>query len=432
MIQEIVSCLVDYLIFLWFNKMYETRKYGRVRVTVLFFVMLAVVRLTNVFGLLNPAIRLICPSIYYFSAIWILYANISPLHRLFRTGILMVTVAVTELLAMAIVLIGVDGAVYKTIMDIVGYWFLTLVVTRICEVIFLNLMNKMYFSKRKEVSCKEVLWHGLFLGSILAYLYIIVRTVYLNPIEKETIEITFWINISFIILALIGYYFFWKLFVEKNHQKELLERLLQKQEIQVDYYKRMNYYEKELRKIKHDLKNQLIIVESMKGESLIDQYRSEVDNLFAVYVNSINSGNEILDILLKNKLAFCNEKNIEFSVNVNFKRGGFIDLTDIGVIFGNIIDNAIEACMRMETGKRRIHLSVFENEEFIMIKLHNSYDKIKLKGKRFVSLKEDARNHGIGLYSLEQTVKKYDGNCRYNVEDKEFQLNILIPIKVSN
>lgn len=432
MIQEIVSCLVDCLIFLWFNKMYETRRYGKVRVVTLFFVMVAVVRLTNVFGFINPAARLLCSSIYYFSAIWILYAHISLLHRLLRTGMLMVTAVLAELLAIAIVLLGVNGAIYETIMDSVGYWFLTLVLTRICEVCFLNLLNKIYFSKKKSISWKEVLWHGLFLGSILSYLYIIVKTIYLNPMEKEVIELTFWINISFIILALIGYYFFWKLYAEKNHQKELLERLLQKQEIQIDYYKRMNYYEKELRKIKHDLKNQLLIIESMKDDSLIDQYRNEVDALFAVYGNSIDSGNEILDILLKSKLAYCNEKDIDFSINANFKRGGFIELIDIGVIFGNIIDNAIEACMRMETGKRRMHLLVYENGEFIIIKLNNSFDKIRFKGKRLVSLKDDVRNHGIGLYSLEQAVRKYDGNYQYNVEDKEFQLNILIPIKVSN
>ncbi|MDO4313614.1 MAG: ATP-binding protein, partial [Eubacteriales bacterium] len=241
-----------------------------------------------------------------------------------------------------------------------------------------------------------------------------------------------WANISFIALVLIGYYFFWRMYENQIHQKDLIERLLQKQQIQLDYYKKVSFYEKEFRKIKHDLKNQLLISESLKDKELIEEYRKEIDNLFSAYETKIHSGNEILDVLLENKIQYCKENNIEFKLNVNFNRGTFIDLIDVGTIFGNIIDNAIEACIRMETGKKQICLFVYESGNFIIIKMENTFDKIKLKGKSLVSLKENGKNHGIGLYSLEQTLNKYDGSYRYNADNGNFRLMILIPIQASN
>lgn len=432
MVQEMISCLVDFIIFLWFNRFYELRKHKIINIIALYLVMIATVRVSNDVGIISPNGRVIITCLYYTVATFVLYNNISVLHKLARIVIILSSIVVAEFLAMAIVLMGIDDIAYESLMDTKIYWLLFVIATKCCEIIFLNLINKVYFIKTKKVSWREIIWHFLFLGSIFGYLYTMVKAIYMNWQGRDVMEMTFWINIAFIILTLFGYYFFWKMYEEKNRQNELVERLIQKQEIQVDYYKKVIYYEKEFRKIKHDLKNQLLIIKSIKDEEILNKYKREIDNNFLVFERSIDSGNEILDILLENKKALCQKNNIKFEMNVNFRRGDFIDLIDIGVIFGNILDNAIEACLRMESLDKKIFLFVYENEDFMIVKLSNSFEKIKVKGKRLVSLKEDKKNHGIGLYSLEQTLKKYDGTFRYNIEDKEFQLNILIPIKAPN
>lgn len=427
--QEIISCFIDFAILLWFNRMYAFRKYWKIRAVALFLFDLILICVANEMGITSPVGRIAVASIYCFVTIWMLYENIEILQRALRTILLLLTMILAEFVAMAVILNAVESAVYETIMDSVVYWFVCLVLTRACELIFLNLINKIYFLEKKELSWRSALWHIFFLGSILTYLYLIVQSMYIDPAGRPVMKWTFWLNISFVILMLIGYYFFWQIYNEKTRQKMLIEKLLQKQEVQLEYYQKITDYEKEFRKIKHDLKNQLAIIGSLKTQETMDHYREEIDRAFSVYEARVCTGNEILDALLENKIRYCEEHDIEMEIQADFKRGGFLELLDVGTIFGNSIDNAIEACMRMKSGEKRICLFVFEKDDFIIIKLQNTFDGIRVKGGKLISMKEDRKNHGIGLYSLEQTLKKYNGSYRYDTKDGNFQLMILIPVK---
>lgn len=429
MLQMIISCLADYGILLWFNQRYKFKNPEKIRIVLMLLLMIIVVYTSNTVGILSPAGRVAITVGYYLIAVWLLYKDMRLWQCLIRTGTLLVHIILSEFLVMAIALIGADETTYATIMDSNMYWLLILSSSKCCEIIFLNLTNKIWFKKMEGFSGKELLWHGLFLGSIFVYLYMMVQAGYQNAMGIDVLERTFWINCAFIILGFAGYYFYWKMYEERDRQKQIIKHLQQKQEMQMDYYKQAIYYETELRKIKHNMKNQLLILKSVGNHENVEKYENEIEKMFPENDIELKTGNEILDILLKQKISYCKEHNIEFAYNVNFRRGQFIDLIDVGVIFGNILDNAIEACERMKSEYRKIDLMVYESGEFIMIKLSNSFDEIKLVNKKIVSLKGDDVNHGLGLKILQNTLDKYDGNYRYDIQDGEFKLNILIPIK---
>lgn len=124
----------------------------------------------------------------------------------------------------------------------------------------------------------------------------------------------------------------------------------------------------------------------------------------------------------------CKEKNINFCYNINFVQGNFVNLIDLGTIFGNIIDNAIEACEKVDNADKKIVLLVDEIGEFILIKISNPYKHILKRGNNFLSLKKGCEPHGLGLLCLEDALEKYNGSYTYITEDKRFVLTILLPI----
>ncbi|MDO4313900.1 MAG: hypothetical protein Q4C52_12540, partial [Eubacteriales bacterium] len=96
--------------------------------------MLVMIKIFNETGMMSPGIRALVGCIYYFAAIWILYAGMTILHRISRTIVLLLTILVAEFIAMSILLMSIEGVVYETVMDTTVYWFLSLVLTRSCEV----------------------------------------------------------------------------------------------------------------------------------------------------------------------------------------------------------------------------------------------------------------------------------------------------------
>lgn len=100
----------------------------------------------------------------------------------------------------------------------------------------------------------------------------------------------------------------------------------------------------------------------------------------------------------------------------------------MGTIFGNIIDNAIEACERIGEGRQKtISLVVNTIENFIFIKISNPVDIVKKEGGRLFSIKRKQQEEGLGLMCLQETLKKYNGSYSYEIVDHLFNVTIVIP-----
>ena len=108
----------------------------------------------------------------------------------------------------------------------------------------------------------------------------------------------------------------------------------------------------------------------------------------------------------------------------------FLPVTDLCNIFGNALDNAIEAeIMEPEQEKRMIHVQVSAQRQFVHIKVENYIShEILMSGGFPKTTKRDRKNHGYGLKSIQHTVEKYQGNMAVGVDKNRFSLNIIIPI----
>ena len=106
---------------------------------------------------------------------------------------------------------------------------------------------------------------------------------------------------------------------------------------------------------------------------------------------------------------------------------------DIGVILGNALDNAIEACRNLKTESPDenifIRLSSFQKGKFFFIEIENSFNGklIRKKQSEFpVTSKSNKQAHGIGFANIKSTAEKYHGAVDWSVHDKTFLFSIMM------
>ena len=181
----------------------------------------------------------------------------------------------------------------------------------------------------------------------------------------------------------------------------------------------------------HDMKHQINLLRDMHDSderaALLDRMEAEIK----MYELQNKTGNAVLDTLLTGKSLQCSKQGITMTVVANGKLLDFMDAMDICSIFGNALDNAIEAVVKIEEKEKRlIHVSVSEFKSFVMIHIENCYEgTLKMDNGSYLTTKKNKEAHGYGIKSIVYTVERYGGVVDARADDNWFKLKILIPIK---
>ena len=205
--------------------------------------------------------------------------------------------------------------------------------------------------------------------------------------------------------------------VQKKAQRE--EIALQEMLLKHEYYVRRQEDEEKIREIYHDLKNHLLLI---KDENVAKQLTGKIES----YEAYVSTGNEFLDIVISEKLRLAHENNIQTECNIDFRRGDFIAPLDISTIFGNLMDNAIEASIGVDDADKYIFVNVRAKERFLVIVIKNSMRGVYEPNKQ--TSKANSSFHGYGLTNVQKSVRKYNGEYNINVSDDEFVISVVLPI----
>ena len=118
--------------------------------------------------------------------------------------------------------------------------------------------------------------------------------------------------------------------------------------------------------------------------------------------------------------------DIKLSYMVNPKALEFMDSVDVYSLIGNIIDNSIEAVMRLdEKNKRVITLNISDKNGIVTLSSNNYYSgSLEMRDGLPVTVKSDKTSHGFGMRSIKSIVEKYKGDMNISAEDNIFILTI--------
>jgi two-component system sensor histidine kinase AgrC len=205
-----------------------------------------------------------------------------------------------------------------------------------------------------------------------------------------------------------------------NYEKEML---LQEAEAKEQYYKEVEKSNREVRKIKHDFKNMLLaICGNYKEKNKISEEISKIIKQLDESDKKIYTSNVVINTIINNKISQAEKLNVKTEVNIKIPKSVSFDYKDAGILLGNILDNAIEACERINQDRRWIQIDIFHQRSILFIKVCNG--KIKNSVNINKSSKSNVHNHGIGVTSINAVVKKYDGYVEFVDKGEEFEVDV--------
>ncbi|CEP45514.1 two-component signal transduction sensor histidine kinase [[Clostridium] sordellii] len=220
--------------------------------------------------------------------------------------------------------------------------------------------------------------------------------------------------------------------IKDNNLRTENKIIKEKIDIQYKYYLNLKDSQLKTRELYHDMKNHMICIKNICKENyLANQYIENINTKLESCNYIFNTNNIILDVILHEKKSICDDNNIEFLVDINFSKCNFIELPDICSIFSNMLDNAIEACNKINDKNilKKIKLRGTLINSFFVIKCENTkINPVVLSNDRIITDKKDSFLHGLGIINIKSSLKKYNGNMEINSSTHKFEMIIYIPL----
>jgi len=229
------------------------------------------------------------------------------------------------------------------------------------------------------------------------------------------------INLALFVITFFIYYIYGKTSMDyfKNMQLEKLSASIKSVQSANESFAQK---EKEIRRMKHDLSNQMSIIftylqtgNTEKAMEYIQDNIQELKDMQVLYY----SGYTAIDAILSNKFSKAQEAGIHVNFTIHLEQIDTDMEYDIAIILGNLLDNAIE---NIATKKKEIDLKITQ-KDFIQIQIKNTTDKQELN---LNTQKKDVLNHGIGLSTVELVANKHNGFSLADLANQIFQITVVL------
>lgn len=149
------------------------------------------------------------------------------------------------------------------------------------------------------------------------------------------------------------------------------------------------------------------------------EYIESLNSKKKQFINIVDyTDNRMINIVISKKMDECRENGIIFTFDPVQADLTFFQDMDAVAVFSNLINNAIESCKNSK--EKKIYMSIYTvNKNFVVIKIINSSDKkpIVIDGK-LKTHKDNDKFHGIGISSIKQTLKEYNGTLSWSYDEK--------------
>ena len=215
-----------------------------------------------------------------------------------------------------------------------------------------------------------------------------------------------------------------KAFMEEQQVKAMKKRLEEAE----------NFYGS-IRKVRHEMKNHMANIQGLAGVGQygeIEDYVRRMDETMQELEYKYVTGNPVTDVIINDKCRRAEKAGIQF--DADFRYGGEIPVFDLGIILNNLLDNAIEACEKLEQGKGFIRLMLKRKKQFLLLEVENSFDGAVpiRKGSLFPAttkqnvLPDIVTEHGIGLENVRDVAGRYFGGVNIKVKRDVFHVTVML------
>lgn len=248
-------------------------------------------------------------------------------------------------------------------------------------------------------------------------------------------NIFFYDLLQFIMMILlIGQYYIFIAHQDADHAREELNLLLKERDYNLRYYELAKKNENETAQLRHDLQNEIQTVRALikdgefeGAENIWSEMQTRLDSTKAVQYCSLPLLNAVLNV----KLSDADSRRISTDIILRGCESMPLSAYNVCSLFGNLLDNAVEAVNKEEGEKEIIMHSTVKNDLFLL-KVQNTCTKPPQLDEQneFVSDKTDP-DHGHGTRIIRRIVQEHSGQYIAELEDDMMTVIIALPVKAA-
>ena len=175
------------------------------------------------------------------------------------------------------------------------------------------------------------------------------------------------------------------------------------------------------RKSAHEFEHHIQVIQDLLDRNEVGAVREYVNSLKknrTICVYSVNSGHPVIDVILNQKYQTALENDIKMQIRVNDLSRLTIRTDSLVVVLTNLLDNAIEACRRIDGYREIIGCIVYNDGLYISIR--NTSEAVKIVDGKIPTSKQDSLSHGFGLLSVTYVLDKLSAEYTFGYEDGWF------------
>lgn len=280
------------------------------------------------------------------------------------------------------------------------------------------------FSQRAYQLLRDDEWIRFLFFPIFTVIAIILMLID-ESIERKTMCI-----ISFgLLMANVMLFYLIRDFVGRA-EKSKKDSLVEEQRMgQIELYESMELSYNQQKKKVHEFKNHLNCIQGLLQEDKPKEalnYVGKINNLAEQHMNYFTTLNPVADVVINQKHQQALEEEISMVTVLDNLSGIPMEDKDMVVLLSNLLNNAIEACRKLEKKERQIKFKFVQNEQHVILSIKNPIkEKLKIMEDKIVTTKENKREHGVGLYNIEKVIVKYGGEGFCKSEGGEFSYTII-------
>ncbi|MFZ7121334.1 MAG: sensor histidine kinase [Eubacteriaceae bacterium] len=363
-----------------------------------------------------------------------------------------------------------DGVVYKKIIAFGSFLLVNIAIENVIVIMFFNIF---------DVSISQILGEprynilAIFLSKLILYIWVSYYSLKNNnnkyhsiiiSDKKLIIEITsLFLLAVFVLILLLSIYIEFELdqsdifinwhvificfsgvcvlcvniynSIMKVYNKQMeLNLIIQKKQIEYKNNVEINITIESIRAIKHDMANHLSVISGYikceHSDDALDYIKNlsqplqAIDELLAI-------NHPVVSSILCSKTMLARKRNIEIKIKNELVSDIKVNDIDLTILLGNVLDNAIEACMNVNDKEKLIKVHILTNKDNFILECTNTMNSnyIKIEEDKFITSKGDKINHGIGLKNIQSIVKKHFGDVNIKIEDNMFKIETILKNK---
>lgn len=306
----------------------------------------------------------------------------------------------------------------------------TVLLTKILYFFVGKILNGLLFERKNLVN-----WQWIVIGCSLVFSTVAGKTLITLSRDFPGIQMQeqklMLLCVSCIWLMCLIMYFVVQQMSKDNQTKLEYELMKEKEKYSKESMEIIKRSNEELREFKHDLKNYLLplqeAMETMPQSEMVKVWE-KINQKIEDVQTLIQTGNSYVDSMINTKITLARSEKVDVKCTILSKMEGIDDL-EFCSVFGNLMDNAIEA-ERKVTEKKEIIIFVEEQMGYLRLEIQNKIEKSVLnENSSLNTTKKDTSSHGIGHKSVKRTMQKVGGALKYYETGDLFCAEAVFPIK---